>query len=296
MQTIKTAEPKVLWKLNSILGEGTLWVKEHNSIYFVDIKKKRIHILNIKNQKRKTIYLNKQIGFLAHIKKNIFILGLERELRIIDLKSKKIIKSIKIENNLPKNRINDGKTDHKGRLWFGTMDNPERSIKKGSLYCLDENLNLRKVDSNYFITNGPAFLDDNNFYHTDSRRRVIYKIKINKSFKIIKKKIFVKLKTDEGSPDGMTLDNKKNLWVCHFNGACISVFDKKGKKIHKVNFPAKNITNCTFGGKNNKELFVSSATKSMLRKDYKKYRFSGSFFSIKTNMSGKLSKSYKVKL
>lgn len=296
MQTIKTAEPKVLWKLNSILGEGTLWVKEHNSIYFVDIKKKRIHILNIKNQKRKTIYLNKQIGFLAHIKKNIFILGLERELRIIDLKSKKIIKSIKIENNLPKNRINDGKTDHKGRLWFGTMDNPERSIKKGSLYCLDENLNLRKVDSNYFITNGPAFLDDNNFYHTDSRRRVIYKIKINKSFKIIKKKIFVKLKTDEGSPDGMTLDNKKNLWVCHFNGARISVFDKKGTKIHKVNFPAKNITNCTFGGKNNKELFVSSATKSMLRKDYKKYRYSGSFFSIKTNMSGKLSKSYKVKL
>ena len=296
MQTIKTAEPKVLWKLNSILGEGTLWVKEHNSIYFVDIKKKRIHILNIKNQKRKTIYLNKQIGFLAHIKKNIFILGLERELRIIDLKSKKIIKSIKIENNLPKNRINDGKTDHKGRLWFGTMDNPERSIKKGSLYCLDENLNLRKVDSNYFITNGPAFLDDNNFYHTDSRSKVIYKIKINKSFKIIKKKIFIKLKTDEGSPDGMTLDNKKNLWVCHFNGACISVFDKKGKKIHKVNFPAKNITNCTFGGKNNKELFVSSATKSMLRKDYKKYRFSGSFFSIKTNMSGKLSKSYKVKL
>ena len=296
MQTIKTAEPKVLLKLNSILGEGTLWVKEHNSIYFVDIKKKRIHILNIKNQKRKTIYLNKQIGFLAHIKKNIFILGLERELRIIDLKSKKIIKSIKIENNLPKNRINDGKTDHKGRLWFGTMDNPERSIKKGSLYCLDENLNLRKVDSNYFITNGPAFLDDNNFYHTDSRSKVIYKIKINKSFKIIKKKIFVKLKTDEGSPDGMTLDNKKNLWVCHFNGACISVFDKKGKKIHKVNFPAKNITNCTFGGKNNKELFISSATKSMLRKDYKKYRYSGSFFSIKTNMSGKLSKSYKVKL
>ena len=94
----------------------------------------------------------------------------------------------------------------------------------------------------------------------------------------------------------MTLDNKKNLWVCHFNGACISVFDKNGTKIHKINFPAKNITNCTFGGKNNKELFVSSATKSMLKKDYKKYRYSGSFFSIKTNMSGKLSKSYKVKL
>ena len=296
MNKIKTAEPKVVWKSNCILGEGTLWVKEHNSVYFVDIKKKRIHVLNVKNKKRKIINLNKQIGFLAHIKKNLFILGLERELRIINLKTKKLIKSIFIEKNLPKNRINDGKTDPKGRLWFGTMDNPERSIKKGSLYCLDRNLEFRKVDKNYYITNGPAFLDDKNFYHTDSRSRTIYKIKIDKDLKILKKKIFKKLNSKDGAPDGMTLDNKKNLWVCHFNGACISVFNKEGKKIHKINFPAKNITNCTFGGKKNNELFVSTATKSMSKKDYKKYRYSGSFFSVKTNMKGKLSKSYKISL
>ena len=296
MNKIKTAEPKVVWKLNCILGEGTLWVKEHNSIYFVDIKKKKIHVLNTKNKKRKIIRLNKQIGFIAHIKKNLFILGLERELRIINLKSKKIIKSILIEKNQPKNRINDGKTDPMGRLWFGTMDNPERSIRRGSLYCLDKNLNFHKVDTNYFITNGPAFLDENNFYHTDSRSRIIYKIKINKDLKILKKKIFIKLNSKEGAPDGMTLDNKKNLWVCHFNGACISVFNKKGKKIHKIDFPAKNITNCTFGGKNNNELFVSSATKSMSGKDYNLYKYSGSFFSVKTNMRGNILKSFKVRL
>ena len=296
MSKIKTTEPEVVWKSKCILGEGTLWVKEHNSIYFVDIKKKKIHILNIKNKKRKTINLNKQIGFLAHIKKNLFILGLERELRIIDLKTKKVIKSIFIEKNIPKNRINDGKTDPKGRLWFGTMDNPERSIKKGSLYCLDKNLNLHKVDTNYYITNGPAFLDENNFYHTDSRSKIIYKIKINKNFKILKKKIFIRLNSKDGSPDGMTIDNKKNLWVCHFNGACISIFNTKGKKLHMIKFLAKNITNCTFGGKKNNDLFVSSATKSMSTKDHKKYRYSGSFFSVKTNMKGRLSKSFKISL
>jgi len=296
MQTIKTTKPKVIWKLNCILGEGTLWVKEHNSIYFVDIKKRRIYVLNINNKKKKIIKLNKQIGFLAHIKKNLFILGLERELRIVNLKSKKIIKSISIEKNLAKNRINDGKTDPKGRLWFGTMDNPERSIKKGSLYCLDKNLKLKKIDKNYLITNGPAFLDENNFYHTDSRKKTIYKIKINKKLKIIKKKIFIRFNSEDGSPDGMTLDSKKNLWVCHFHGATISVFNKKGEKIHKINFPAKNITNCTFGGKNNNELFVSTATKSMSKVDFKKYKYSGALFSVKTNMKGKLSKSYKAKL
>jgi len=94
MNKIKTTEPKVLWKLKCILGEGTLWVKEHNSIYFVDIKKKSFFSLNIKNNKKKKYKVNKEIGFLAHIKNNIFILGLQGELRIQNIKTKKIIKSI----------------------------------------------------------------------------------------------------------------------------------------------------------------------------------------------------------
>lgn len=293
---IKTSEPKVLLRSKCILGEGTLWVKEHNAIYFVDIKKNKIYVFNIKNKKTKSIKINKQIGFLAHIDKYEFILGLQDELRIIDLRSKKISKSIYIEKHLPNNRINDGKTDPTGRLWFGTMDNLERSINKGSLYCLDKNLKIHKVDSNYYITNGPAFLNKNNFYHTDSKKKIIYKIKINENFKVLKKKIFIKFNSSEGSPDGMTIDSKKNLWVCHFSGACISIFNEQGKKIHKIDFPAKNITNCTFGGKNNSELFVSSAIKSMSKKEFKKFRYSGSLFSIKTNMKGKLSKSYKVNL
>ena len=181
MVKIKTSKPEVLWNAKCILGEGTLWVKEHKSIYFTDIKKKRINILNIKNNKSKIIKINKEIGFLAHIKNNIFILGLQGELRILNLKTKKILKSIYIEKDIKTNRINDGKTDPSGRLWFGTMDNPERNLKNGSLYCLDKKLNLKKVDTTYYITNGPAFIDSNNFYHTDSRKRIIYKIKENKN-------------------------------------------------------------------------------------------------------------------
>ena len=286
MNKIKTLEPKVLWKLKCKLGEGTLWVKEHSSIYFVDIKKKKIFILNIKNNKKKILKVNKEIGFLAHIKGNIFILGLQGELRIQNLKTKKIIKSIYIEPEIKLNRINDGKTDPAGNLWFGTMDNLERKIEKGSLYKLDKNLLISKIDKKYMITNGPAFIDQFNFYHTDSRKKTIYKIKISKNNKILIKKIFKKFSSNEGVPDGMTIDKNKNLWVAHFHGACVSVFNKKGKRIHKILLPAKNITNCVFGGDRNSELFVTSATKSMNKRDMQKYRFSGALFSVKTNMKG----------
>jgi sugar lactone lactonase YvrE len=289
---IKTSKPECIWKSNTILGEGTLWVKSHNSIYFVDIKRKKIFILNTKNKKKKILKVNKEIGFLSHIKNNIFILGLKGELRIVNLKTKKIIKSIIVEKNKTLNRLNDGKTDPKGRLWFGSMDNLERKIRTGSLYCLDNNLNLTEVDKNYYITNGPAFINSENFYHTDSRDKKIYKIKIDKKLKIIKKKVFIKFKSKEGSPDGMTLDKKNNLWTCHFGGACISVFNKTGKKIHTIDFPAKNITNCTFGGPNHSELFVTSAKKSMSKKDLRQFKLSGSLFRIKTNVNGSIAKRF----
>ncbi len=222
MNKIRTTEPRVIWNIKCKLGEGTLWVKEHNSIYFVDIKKKKICILNIKNNKKKQIKVNKEVGFLAHVKKNIFILGLQGEIRIQNLKSKKILKSIFTEPNIKLNRTNDGKTDSAGNLWFGTMDNLERKIEKGSLYKLDKNLILTKVDKNYRITNGPAFLDQYNFYHTDSSKKKIYKIKINKNNKIVSKKIFKTFFDKEGVPDGMTLDkNKKSMgrslsWSLYF--------------------------------------------------------------------------------
>ena len=102
MNKIKTLEPKVLWKLKCKLGEGTLWVKEHSSIYFVDIKKKNIFILDIKNNKKKILKVNKEIGFLAHIKGNIFILGLQGELRIQNLKTKK---NLKIKGKIRKSNL-----------------------------------------------------------------------------------------------------------------------------------------------------------------------------------------------
>ena len=96
---IKNSKPKCVWKNRSLLGEGTLWVPTLNSIFFVDIKEKKIFILNTKTKKRKVFKVNKEIGFISHIKENVFILGLKSELRIINLINKKVLYSIKIESN-----------------------------------------------------------------------------------------------------------------------------------------------------------------------------------------------------
>ena len=39
---INSSKPKCIWRIKSTLGEGTLWVPSLNSLFFVDIKKKKI--------------------------------------------------------------------------------------------------------------------------------------------------------------------------------------------------------------------------------------------------------------
>ena len=92
----------------------------------------------------------------------------------------------------------------------------------------------------------------------------------------------------------MTTDINNNLWVCHYSGACISVYDLKGNKIHQIYLPVKNVTNCTFGGIKNDELFISTARKDMSFKELKKYPLSGSLFRVKTNIRGTKKISFKI--
>jgi len=283
---------KCIWNCKCELGESVIWVREHNSIYFTDIKKKIVLRYNIKTKKKKKYKFDKQIGFIAFIKKDLFILGMERELRIINIKNKKVIRSMLIEDKKPGNRINDGKTDPKGNIWFGTMDDIERNIFNGSLYVLSKNFELSKVDKNYIITNGPAFLNYKVFYHNDSRKRIIYKIYINKDLKKIKKKVFLKFSKKDGNPDGMTVDNKGNLFVAFFGGGNVSEFNRKGILINKIILPVKNVTSCTFGGDKNNELYITSARLFLTKNELRKSKLSGSLFKIRLNNRGKKTKNY----
>ncbi len=75
---IITSKPECIWKSRTLLGEGTLWVRSLSSIFFVDIKKKKIFILNTKNHKKKIIKVDKDIGFLSHVKKKYFYTWIKR--------------------------------------------------------------------------------------------------------------------------------------------------------------------------------------------------------------------------
>ena len=66
-----------------------------------------------------------------------------------------------------------------------------------------------------------------------------------------------------------------------------SRFNHKGEVDTVVEMPVPNITSCTFGGKDLKTLFVTTAKMGMTDEEKVKYPEAGNLFAINTNYQGK---------
>ena len=159
---------------------------------------------------------------------------------------------------------NDLKIDNSKRLWVGT--HKDEKLPEGSLWCINRDLSYKRIDTNFIVSNGPAFSKDGkNIYFSDSFNRTIYKYNNSKNLDLIKSEKFYEFKQEDGFPDGLTVDDNGNIWVAHWNGGKISQISSSGKLLKEIKLPSMNITSLCFGGDNFKELFITSAKEEVMK-------------------------------
>ena len=182
-------------------------------------------------------------------------------------------------------RFNDGKADPMGNYVAGTMDMMGKR-PFGSLYVLSGKI-VRRILGNLTISNGIAWDTRRRiFYHIDTPQRKVNAFSYDDRMNIEKIGVAVDFKDEPGNPDGMTIDSDGNIWVAHWGGNRISVFNPENrKKIDEIKFPAQNITSCVFAGDSLHDLYVSSAQSG------KQGDLGGSFFKVETEYLG--SKTFK---
>jgi sugar lactone lactonase YvrE len=205
----------------------------------------------------------------------------------IDLETHTIEPVAMPEADMPENRFNDGKVDENGRYWAGSMDDGEK-LASGSLYRLDSDRSLHKMDGNYSITNGPTFsVDGKTLYHTDTAKRTIFAFDFREDGAISNKRVFVQLEAEEeGYPDGMTVDSENCIWLAHFAGSRITRYSPAGQVLKVIPMPVPNITSCTFAGPDLDTLYITTARHLLSEADIRKYPLSGSLFSCKPGVTG----------
>ncbi|NID08941.1 SMP-30/gluconolactonase/LRE family protein [Fibrivirga algicola] len=132
-------------------------------------------------------------------------------------------------------------------------EHKEQPMAKQSVYYLPEGkTEAVLVDDELQQPNGiVGSPDGKHLYVADIRANKTYKYDIAKDGSLTNRQLFV----EQGS-DGMTLDNKGNLYL---TGRGVTVYSPAGKKMGNIPVPSRWVGNICFGGKDRKTLFITAS-------------------------------------
>ena len=270
------------------LGEGPIWSIVDQNLYWVDINSCQLNKFNPVNGKNITIDVGKPIGCFA-IKKNLnIILALSNGFFELNQSDKSTTFINDPESHILENRFNDGTVDMKGRFYAGTMpiDGPnKKNGPKGTLYCLDQYGNVKKIMDGFNVINGLAFSPDSKtVYVSDSANwvRTIWAYDYDLEEGVwSNKRIFFDTKDIAGRPDGGCVDADGCYWMAGVSGWEIVRITPKGQIDLIIKMPVEKPTKIAFGGRDLDIIYVTSIGKDITKGTEKKQPLAGGIFALK---------------
>lgn len=176
----------------------------------------------------------------------------------------------------PEWRTNDCKAAPDGRLYCGIM-NMRRHDGNGWVVAVEGDGTQRTVLTGQSIPNGMVWHGDA-MYYADSGRGCIEEYRQDAATGGLElARTAVRVPTEMGVPDGMTIDAGGNLWVAHWGGACVGVWDpRQGRLLRRIGVDAPNVASCTFD--NRGHLLITTARDGLTDARLRDHPLSGSLF------------------
>ena len=274
-------EVECLVEAGNTLGEGVIWNPREQAIYWADSKgRPRIQRLDPATGRVDEWEMPDLLGSFVFRESGGVVAGLKSGFHLVDLETGSVDLIADPEPDLPENRLNDGKCDRAGRYWCGSLD--DSGSANGTLYRLDPDLSLHKMDSGIKVSNGIGWSPDNKtMYFSDSRSRTCYAYDFDLATGAISnKRVFTSTEGMAGSIDGATVDAEGFYWCAHIRGGQIAKYDPAGTIVNTIPLPMKYPTMCTFGGKDLDILYVTSGAIFVQDDEREDQALAGSLFAI----------------
>jgi D-xylonolactonase len=274
--------PELVWDLGAELGEGPVWDAARGLVWSVDIKGRRLHAYGHADGTRQSWDAPDQIGFALPAQDGSLICGVRGGLHRFDLSSGRFSLVQPVEADRPGNRLNDGFISPDGALWFGSMDDGEM-VRTGALYRFAGG-RLERVDDGYGVTNGPAMSPDGRtLYHHDTLEKVIYAFD-HADGRVSGKRRFAV--TEEGYPDGPSVDSAGVLHVGLFNGWGVGRWAPDGTPLAPLPLPVPAVTKAAFCGPDLRTLYCTSAWLGMDAARRADHPLAGGLFRLRVETPG----------
>jgi L-arabinonolactonase len=247
------------------LGESPIWDVEDGMLYWVDgtgprVGNPSIWRLNPRTGKVDNWSTKQDIGAMVLRKDGGALLAMDDGFYFFDFdKGGEPELIMKIEDDQPRSRLNDGKVDRRGRLYAGGMDDKEE-LKICGLWRLDPDLTATKIDDGIICSNGPCWSpDDKTFYFADTFQEEMWAYDFDiETGTVSNKRLFATSKDLPGLYDGSTVDSEGCLWNAMVVGGELIRYTPDGEIERQIGMPVRNVTSVNWGGPDMDILYVTS--------------------------------------
>jgi sugar lactone lactonase YvrE len=259
-----TTSADLLLDAKAALGEGAIWDARQGRLLWVDIIGKSLHIFDPATGNDRSINVGQFIGTVVPRRNGAVMVAVYDGFAALDLDTGVMEFVADPEADSPDTRFNDGKCDPAGRFWAGTMS-LKGVAEAGSLYVLDTDRSVRRMVTGVTTSNGIVWSrDTRTMYYIDTRLKRVDAFDFDLATgNIGNRRTAFHVPTEDGRPDGMTIDAEGNLWVAHWEGWRVTCWNPKtGKLLQTVRVPVARVTSCAFGGPKLDTLFITTAQPS----------------------------------
>lgn len=279
-------QPRLIWDVQAELGEGALWDERDEALWFTDIKSQKIYSYDPASGERRMWSSPEKVSFVVPARSGGFIAGLHSGLHRFDPQSGAFELIVEVEPDRPDNRLNDAVVDREGRLWFGTMHDPQGD-RTGAFYCFHEGKLRSTGIGGICITNGPAVSPDaTRLYWVDTRRGTISECEIRGDGTLGDSAELVRIPPAEGHPDGPTVDGEGSIWIALYGGWEARRYSRRGELLDRVRFPVANLTKLALGGAGLGTAFATSARQELSDEELSKQPHAGGLFAFQVDTPG----------
>jgi sugar lactone lactonase YvrE len=265
---------------NDTLGECPIWDVERQGLWWADLKRKRISFSG--GNLTRSWPVPGLIGSFALCKNGTLLVTGER-VWFFDpnaSQGREFTQWLDLPIDAPAGvRCNDGRVDHRGRYWVGTMDDAEQT-RIGSNYILTNDGWSEPLWGNVAIPNATCFSPDGTMaYWGDSWDQAVYRMTLDPQTGLPgpREKI---ASSEPAHVDGACIDAEGCIWVCEWGGSRVRRLSPDGVELLVVALPAKQPTCPAFGAHDLGTLYITTASINLDRDDPESGAHSGSVLSI----------------
>ncbi|MFZ0090917.1 MAG: SMP-30/gluconolactonase/LRE family protein [Solirubrobacteraceae bacterium] len=246
-----------------VLSEGPRWDADQEELLWVDIVGSRLHRARLGADRLldevAPLQFDRFVGAAAPAQGGGYVLAAGTGFLLASAAGE-VRELAQPEAGRSDVRMNDGACDPQGRFWAGTMAFDE-SPGAGVLYRLELDGRCTTVLEGLTISNGIGWSPDGaEMYLADSGTRTIDRFDFDAVTGDIDGRRTIVAITEPGiAPDGLTVDERGNIWVALYDGAALRCYSPEGSLLATVPIPVDRPTSCAFGGPGWETLFVTTA-------------------------------------